>query len=86
MCFHNIFRQQNHRRISTQTIMVQSNLHNAKYKNPKPNEVQDQNSKNFIGSEIEKKVPVIQETVVPSNPIANQPTFGYLKLSFFQVL
>ena len=63
--------------------MVQSNDHNENYNNLKLNIVQDQNIKVVIGSENEKKMPLIQEKLVPSTSIANQPTFGYLKFLFF---
>ena len=64
---------------------MQYNGQYENYNNPKLNVVQDQNIKTVIGSEIEKKVPLIKETFVPLNPIANQPTFGCLKFPFFQV-
>ena len=64
--------------------MVQSNRQYENYNNPKLNVVQDQNTKTVIGSEIEKKVPLIKEKFVPLNQIANQPTFGYLKFPFFK--
>jgi hypothetical protein len=58
--------------------MVQSKDHNENYNNLKLNIVQNQNIKVGIGSENEKKMPL-----VPSTSIANQPTFGYLKFLFF---
>ena len=58
--------------------MVQSNDHNENYNNLKHNIVQNQNVKVVIGSENEKKMPLVQ-----SISIANQPTFGYLKFLFF---
>ena len=79
--FLSFFRAQNQRRISTPTRTVQSNGQHENYNNPKLNVVQDQNIKTVIGSEIEKKVLLIKET---SNPIANKPTFGYLKFPFFK--
>ena len=63
---------------------MQYNGQYENYNNPKLNVVQDQNIKTVIGSEIEKKVPLIKETFVPLNPIANQPTFGYLRFPFFK--
>ena len=58
--------------------MVQSNDHNENYNNLKHNIVQNRNVKVVIGSENEKKMPLVQ-----SISIANQPTFGYLKFLFF---
>ena len=87
--FLSYFRAETQRRISTPTRTVQSNGQYENYNNYKLNVVQDlvpdQNTKNVTGSEIENKVPLNKETLVPSYPIANQPTFGYLKSLFFQV-
>ncbi len=63
--------------------MLQSYDHNENYNNLKLNVVQDQNIKVGIGSENETKMPLNQVKLVPSAPIGNQPTFGYLKFPFF---